>query len=356
VTGTIVRDARVPTALLGVGGYLPVRVVDNAEVCERIDSSDAWIRKRSGIRTRHVAGPGESVVDMAEAASRTAIERAGIDVGGIGAVIVATITHPYQTPAAAPELAARLGSTAGAFDLSGACSGFCQAVAVADGLVQAGAAEHVLVVGADRLTDFLDRDERTCAFLFGDGAGAAVVGPSPDGLAGVGPVVWGSDGARRELVGITPSWLDCREDPGHRAFVGAPAWPVLTMSGLEVYKWAVYEVAGTIRAALAAAGVEPAALDAFVPHQANLRIIDDLVRVLDLPGSVAVARDVTTVANTSAASIPLALDRMICDGALKPGGLVLQAGFGAGLSYAAQVLRLPVHAHARGPAGAGAPR
>lgn len=338
----IERRSPIATAMLSVAGYLPERIVDNDEVCTRIDSSDEWIQKRSGIRTRHIAADGESVVDLAEVAAREALCKAGVAGQELDAVVFATITHPYQTPAAATELAARLGSRAGAFDLSGACSGFCQGIAVADGLIQAGSARNVLVVGAERLTDFVDWDDRSSAFLFGDGAGAAVIGLAADGRHGIGPVVWGSDGDSRDLVGIRPSWLTTKSQRTERAFVADPVWPVLTMDGLEVYKWAVYEVVTQARVAAEAAGVELDALDAFIPHQANSRIVDDLVRVLRLPSSVAVSRDVLTSANTSAASIPLAMARMLKDGELPHGGLALLMGFGAGLSYAGQVVRAPL--------------
>ncbi len=324
--------------ILGLGHHLPGPAVANAEICERIDSTDEWIRKRSGIRSRHLA-TDDSVVDLAVRAGRNCLQACRLTPAEIDTVIVATITHPYQTPAAAPLVATGLGCRAAAFDISAACAGFCHAVAVADGLVRAGSARHVLVIGAERMSDFVDWQDRSTAFLFGDGAGAAVIGPSPDGAAGIGPVVWGSEGSRADLVDIGPTWIDCRDGSG--GFRPDAAWPVLRMAGLEVFTWACQEMAEVARQAVRRAGLDLGDLRAFVPHQANRRIVTALARALDLPEEVVVADSVVTDANTSAASIPLALSRLIEDGRVGPGDPALLLGFGAGLSFAAQVVRIP---------------
>lgn len=318
--------------LLGVGAYRPERVVTNEEICRHIDSSDEWIRERSGIVTRRWAAADEGVVDMAERAAVQAIERAGLAPRDVDAVLVASVTHPYQTPSAAAILTDRIGATpAAALDLSAACAGFCYGVGLAGDMVRAGSARHVLVVGAEKLTDFTDLTDRSTAFLFGDGAGAVVVGPSDS--PGIGPTVSGSDGSQWEAIRTSRSWLEVRD--------GDPTWPALTMAGQTVFRWAVWQMAPIARKALDAAGVAPEELAAFIPHQANVRIVDAMVKQLQLPESVVVARDIVDSGNTSAASIPLAMERLLAGGAVPPGGLALQIGFGAGLVYAAQVVRLP---------------
>lgn len=332
-TGTIATLAGSRhAAILGVGAYRPKRVVDNHEICKVLDSSDQWIRERSGIVTRHIAGDDESVIDMSEAAAKDAIEMAGIDPEQIGCIIVATVSHPYQTPAAAPLLAVRVGAdTAAAFDISAACAGYCHAVTLASDMVRSGSAEYVLVVGVERLSDFTDPTDRGTAFIFADGAGAAVIGPSD--TEGIGPTIWGSDGTKWDVIAQRDSWIDVREhDLG---------WPTIVMQGQAVFRWAVWGMAPVAQRALDAAGVKIEDLDAFIPHQANMRIIDAMAKQLKMPEDIVIARDIATAGNTSAASVPLATERLLREGLAPRGGLALQLGFGAGLSYAAQVIRLP---------------
>ncbi|NHA69725.1 beta-ketoacyl-ACP synthase III [Phycicoccus flavus] len=315
----------------GIGGYRPRRVVPNAELVDRIDSSDEWIRERSGIIERRFAGEGESVIDMSEFATTPALEMAGITADQLDAVIVATVSWPYQTPAAAPMLAERLGSKAAAFDISAACAGYCHGIALAGDMVRAGTAQHVLVVGVERLSDFTSLDDRGTAFIFADGAGAAVVSRSE--TPGIGPTVWGSDGAQWPAISQTESWIDV-----HEKNLG---WPHIGMAGQTVFRWAVWGMAPVAQQALDAAGVTADQLDAFVPHQANVRIIDAMAKKLDLPADLPIARDIAYTGNTSAASVPLAMERMIRHGEIPRGGLALQIGFGAGLSFAAQVVVIP---------------
>ena len=338
-TGTIV-DNRSPrhSRMLGVGAYRPERVVMNSEIVDKIDSSDEWIRERSGIVSRHFAADDESVIDMAEHASRQALEHAGITPDQIGFVLVATVTHPYQTPAAAPELAFRLGSTAPAVDISAACAGYCYGVAMASDMVKAGSADYVLVVGVEKLSDFTDPYDRGSAFIFGDGAGACVIGPSD--TPGIGPTVWGSDGAQRDAISQRQAWTEVRES-WKDAQADKAVWPNIGMAGQSVFRWAVWGMAPVAQQAIDAAGITAADLDAFIPHQANIRIIDAMVKQLKLPADIPVARDIVTTANTSAASVPLATARMLAEGEVASGGLALQIGFGAGLAYAAQVVVLP---------------
>ncbi|ADU48574.1 beta-ketoacyl-ACP synthase III [Intrasporangium calvum] len=336
--------------MLGVGAYRPDRVVMNAEIVDAIDSSDEWIRERSGIVSRHRAAENESVIDMAEHAARQALEHAGITADQLGFVLMATVTHPYQTPAAAPELAARLGSTAPAMDISAACAGYCYGVATASDMVKAGSVDYVLVIGVEKLSDFTDPHDRGTAFIFGDGAGACVIGPSD--TPGIGPTVWGSDGGQRDVITNRHSWLEIRDlldDGGVEAAavppsvegVTAKGWPALTMAGQSVFRWAVWGMAPIAQQAIDRAGIKVDDLDAFIPHQANIRIVDAMVKQLKLPPDIPVARDIVTTANTSAASIPIAMTRMLAEGEIPSGGLALQIGFGAGLVYAAQVIVLP---------------
>jgi 3-oxoacyl-[acyl-carrier-protein] synthase III len=332
-TLTTTKAGTTHARILGVGGYRPARVVTNEDVIQNIDSSDEWIRERSGIVTRHAAAADETVIDMSATAAEKALANAGVTADQLGCVIVATVTHLWQTPSAAAILAHRLGANgAAAFDISAACAGFCHALALADDMVRAGTAEHVLIVGVEKLTDMVDPYDRGTAFLFGDGAGAAVVGRSS--TPGIGPVVWGADGSQATAITQTESWQILKDDPGHK-------FPTLAMNGQQVFRWAVFQMAPVCEQALDAAGITAADLDAFIPHQANLRIIDAMVKKLELPESVAVAKDIVDTGNTSAASIPLAMERMLDNGGAPHGGLALLIGFGAGLAFAAQVVVLP---------------
>jgi 3-oxoacyl-[acyl-carrier-protein] synthase-3 len=319
--------------ITGIGAYRPERVVDNDEICRYIDSSDQWIRERSGIVTRRFAAPDESVVDMGEASAREALRSAGLTGADVDVVLVATVTHLLQTPAAAPLIAHRLGATpAAAFDVSAACAGFCHGVSLANDMVRGGTARHVLVIGVEKLSDITDPRDRSSAFIFGDGAGAVVVSASDE--PGIGPTVWGSDGGQWDVITQNQPWDQLRDDKDLE-------WPTLRMAGQSVFRWAVWQMAPVARKAIEAAGITPDDLDAFIPHQANVRIIDAMVKQLGLPEHVPVARDIVDTGNTSAASIPLAMHRMLDEGQAPSGGLALLIGFGAGLAYAAQVVRLP---------------
>jgi 3-oxoacyl-[acyl-carrier-protein] synthase-3 len=307
-------------------------VVTNDDVAGPIDSSDEWIRQRTGIVTRRRASKDVSLMDMAVAASLEAIEKAGIDPKEIGAVLFSTITHPFQTPSAATLLADKIGANpAPAFDISAACAGYCYGIAQADALVRSGMAKFVLVVGGEKLSDFIDPTDRSISFLLGDGAGAAIVGPSE--TPGISPTVWGSDGSKWDAVNMTSSLLDFRD--------GTASWPTMKQEGQTVFRWAVWEMAKVAKEALEVAGVKAEDLSALVTHQANIRIIDEMAKQLDLPDSVVVAKDIINTGNTSAASIPLAMHELLASGAVKSGGLALEIGFGAGLAFGAQVVVLP---------------
>jgi 3-oxoacyl-[acyl-carrier-protein] synthase-3 len=307
-------------------------IVTNDDIAGPINSSDEWITQRTGIITRMRASQDRSLMDMAVEASNEAIKKAGIKASEIEAVIFSTITHPYQTPSAAALLADLVGANpAPAFDISAACAGYCYGIAQADSLVRSGVAKYVLVVGGEKLTDFIDPTDRSISFLLGDGAGAAIVGPSDS--PGISQSVWGSDGSKWEAVGMTGSLLDFRDGTG--------AWPTLVQEGQTVFRWAVWEMVKVAKKALEVAGVKPEELDAIVMHQANERIIDEMAKQLGLPEHVVVARDIKTTGNTSAASIPLAMHALLEQGKIKSGDLALQIGFGAGLAFGAQVVVVP---------------
>jgi 3-oxoacyl-(acyl-carrier-protein) synthase III len=322
--------------ILSVGAYRPVRVVPNEEIAPLIDSTDEWIRQRTGIETRHIARPDESLLDMAEAAAQIALSRAKLTIADIDTIIFSTITYPFQAPSAASELAARLGNPkAATFDLSAACAGFCYGVGIANDLVRNRTAKNVLVIGGEKLSDFTDPTDRATAFIFADGAGAVVIGASETN--GIAPTIWGSDADNRDAITLTPSYLEYKAGKS----VDEVGWPAISQEGQRVFRWAVYEMAPVGKRAIEAAGLTSDQLAAFIPHQANERIIDSLAKSMGLPESVLVARDIRTTGNTSAASIPLAMDKLLTEHPELHGKSALLIGFGAGLVYAAQVVELP---------------
>ena len=319
-------------AMLGLGVHRPERLVTNDEICEVLDSSDEWIQTRSGIRTRRFAGEEETLIGMSVSAAEKALSAAGVTADQVGCVIVATSTHPEHTPASAPQVATALGITAAAFDISAGCAGFCHALNLAASMVRSGAESYVLVIGVEQLSRFMDPTDRGTAFIFADGAGAVVVGPSES--AGIGPTAWGSDGSQAHVITQTPSCMGARghTDADH---------PVVQMEGTAVFRWAPFAMAKVAHEALDLAGVSVDDLDAFIPHQANLRITQTLAKNIQLPESVAVATDVVDSGNTSAASVPLAMEAMLRSDEAEVGDTALLIAFGAGLSYAGQVVTLP---------------
>ena len=320
------------SAVLGLGLHRASRVVPNAEIIEAIDSSDEWIQQRSGIIERRWATPEETVQAMSVSAAREALADAGLQAGQLDCVIVATVSHMMQTPAVAAAVAHELGTNAAAFDISAACAGFCHGIALASDMVRAGSASHVLVIGVERLSDITDPTDRGTAFIFADGAGAAIVGLADE--PGIGPVVWGSDGEQYDLIRSREDWRDVMASE-------SPRMPHLVMQGSAVFRWASYTMAKVAEETLARTGITADELDVFVPHQANMRITDAMARAMKLPEHVTVARDIAHQGNASAASIPLALRQLVLDGEARSGDLALLIAFGAGLSYAAQVIRVP---------------
>ncbi|ROS62232.1 3-oxoacyl-[acyl-carrier-protein] synthase-3 [Frigoribacterium sp. PhB160] len=322
------------TRILGIGAARGDVVVPNADIVEPIDSSDEWIQQRTGVVTRVRASSDVHVVDLAETAAREAIEKAGIRPDQVGVVLVSTISGGVATPSVASLLAEKIGANpAAAYDISAACAGYAYGIAQADSFVKSGLAEYVLVVGAEKLSDFVDPTDRTISFLLGDGAGAAVVGASD--TPGIAPTVWGSDGSKWDAIRMTNTMQE------YRAGAGEIAWPTLRQEGPTVFRWAVWEMVKVAKQALERAGVTADQLAAFVPHQANMRIIDEFAKQLGLPETVVIGRDIATTGNTSAASIPLATHRLLEEHPELSGGLSLQIGFGAGLVFGAQVVVLP---------------
>jgi 3-oxoacyl-[acyl-carrier-protein] synthase III len=309
--------------ILAFGGYQPDQVVTNDDLARRVDTSDEWIRSRVGIESRRVAGPDESVTDMATVAGGKALAASGLSPADIDLVVVATCSTILPMPSVAAVAASRLGIVApGAYDLNAACAGFCYALAAVSDSVKAGSARNALVIGAEKMTDWLDWDDRSTCIIFADGAGAAVVTAVPDGEpAGIGPVVWGSAGDQGDKIQVTSR-------------TGA-----ITQDGQGVFRWAT-SLHPLALQACERAGISPSDLTAFIPHQANLRIIEALARKLGIPRE-RVADDIVHAGNTSSASVPLALSRMAEQGRLESGTPALLMGFGAGLSYAAQVITLP---------------
>ncbi|MFP7833170.1 beta-ketoacyl-ACP synthase III [Marisediminicola sp. LYQ134] len=307
-------------------------VVDNAALIGPIDSSDEWIQQRTGIITRTRASAEVSATDLATDAALEAIEKSGIEASAIDLVIVATISNVRQTPSMAAVVADRVGANpAAAYDTNAACAGFSYAVTQADALIRSGAAHNALVIGAEKLSDIVDPTDRSISFLLADGAGAVVIGPSDS--PGIAAPVWGSDGSKADAVGMNATLTEFRD--------GEAEWPTLRQEGQTVFRWAVWDMAKVAARALEAAGITADDLAAFIPHQANMRIIDEFAKQLGLPESVMIARDIATTGNTSAASIPLATHRLLDEHPELSGGLALQIGFGAGLVFGAQVIVLP---------------
>ncbi|RMD89346.1 MAG: ketoacyl-ACP synthase III [Alphaproteobacteria bacterium] len=318
--------------IAGTGSYLPARVMTNREVCETAtDTSDAWIVERTGIRQRHIAAEDERTSDLAVAAARRALEKAGLGAEDIDLIVLATATPDYTFPATATMVQAALGMTRGfAFDVQAVCSGFIYALATADNFLRCGQAKRALVIGAETFSRILDWEDRTTCVLFGDGAGAVVL----EAAEGCG------DASDR---GILTSHLHSDGRHLDKLYVdGGPSTTqtagVLRMKGREVFRHAVVHLAEVIEESLDAVGLTPADIDWVVPHQANKRILDGTARRLDLP----VEKVIMTVdrhANTSAASIPLALDEAASDGRIRRGNLVLLEAMGGGFTWGACLVR-----------------
>lgn len=324
------------TRIRALGHYQPQRVLTNHDLAKMVDTSDEWVQQRTGIVTRHLAAEEETVADLATAAAGKALAASGLSPEEIDLVTVATCSARDRCPSTAAQVAGRLGIPAAvAYDLNNGCAGFCTALAGAEHSVRAGAARNALVIGAEKMSDLVDWTDRSSCILLADGAGAAIVsgedreaGASATDAAGawtgIGPVVWGSDPTRGETVQLAGEWQ-----------------PKFVQEGQSVFRWATSDMPDVARTACERAGITPQELGGVVTHQANLRIVESIVRQLRLPESTVIARDVAVSGNTSAASVPLALSKLKEEGAIAPGAPVLLMAFGGGLSWASQVVRMP---------------
>ncbi|MEO3748714.1 beta-ketoacyl-ACP synthase III [Plantactinospora sp. B5E13] len=309
--------------ILALGHYQPSRVLTNDDLAQMVETNDTWIRERVGIVTRRIADT-ETVSDMAAAAADKALANSGLSPADIDLVVVATCSSVDRSPNVACRVAAKLGINApGAYDINTACSGFSYALGTVDHALQAGAARNAIVIGAEKLSDFTDWTDRSTCILFGDAAGAAVVtATGPDEPSGIGPVLWGSVPERSDAVRIE-GWR-----------------PYIQQEGQSVFRWATTALAPLALQACERAGVAPEEIAAFVPHQANLRIIEGIAKRLGMPNAV-IAKDIVESGNTSAASVPLALSKLVERREVPSGAPVLLFGFGGGLTYAGQVVRCP---------------
>ncbi|MEY4474103.1 MAG: hypothetical protein RL671_2407 [Pseudomonadota bacterium] len=317
------------SVIVGTGSALPIRAVSNQELSERVDTSDEWIVERTGIRSRHLAGEGETTASLATDAARAALAAAGIAPQDIGLIILATCTPDQTFPASATIVQDRLGCHGGiAFDVGAVCSGFLYAVTVADSMLRTGAAERALVIGAETMSRILDWEDRTTCVLFGDGAGAIVLEARE--VAEDGPGILASrlhaDGAHNELLYVDGG-------PSTTGTVGH-----IRMKGREVFRHAVVNLADVLGEVLADTSFKPEDVDWVVPHQANQRILDATAKKLGLPPEKVVVT-VDRHANTSAASVPLALDAAVRDGRIKPGDLVMLEAMGGGFTWGASLVR-----------------
>ena len=312
------------TRILGIGSAQPERVVTNDDLSKIMDTNDEWIRERVGIVERRFGDEKDTVVSMAVEAGAKAIAAAGLSPTDLDTVIVANCTTKQPIPNAAAQVAELIGiEAAGGFDLNAACAGFCYGLGVGSDLVRAGSSKRALVIGSEKLTDIVNPVDRSTAIIFADAAGAAVVGPSDE--PGIGPVVWGTAGDLVDMIGMTESTHIFQE-------------------GQSVYRWATTKIAPVALRALEAAGLTPADVDVLIPHQANLRIVEAIAKRLRKEGAredMVVADDIVYSGNTSSASIPMAMDHMRAAGRIHSGDVALLVGFGAGLSYAGQVVVCP---------------
>jgi 3-oxoacyl-[acyl-carrier-protein] synthase III len=310
--------------ILSLGHYQPSRVLTNDDLAQMVDTNDEWIRDRVGIATRRIAAPEETVADMAAAAAEKALASSGLTAADIDLVVVATCSSVDRCPNVATRVANKLGVNApGAYDLNTACSGFSYALGTVDHAIRAGATRNAIVIGAEKLSDITDWTDRSTCIIFGDGAGAAVVtATAEDEPTGIGPVVWGSAPEKGDSIRIE-GWR-----------------PYIVQEGQTVFRWATTAIAPLALQACERAGVALDEIAAFVAHQANVRIIDGIAKRMGLPNAV-IAKDIVESGNTSAASVPLALSKMVERREVPSGAPVLLFGFGGGLTYAGQVVRCP---------------
>ena len=306
---------------MGFGAAQPADSTSGEQIGARYGRTAEWIEARTGIRSLRRLNATESLVGLAEAAAREALTSSALEPSSVDTVIAATCSVDGGAPLISRAVSERLAPGAAYFDLNAACSGFCYGASTADALIRSGAAQNVLLVGAEQMSGIIDPDDLGTGIIFGDGAGAAVFGPNDTGRTAIGPVAWGSDGGQCELISFGDE-------------------PYMRMQGQQVFRWAVEKIHHVAKRACTLAGVTTDDIEVFVPHQANLRIGTAIAAKLGL-GHAVVSNDITVSGNTSAASIPIGLCRLVQAGKVRSGQLALIVGFGAGLTYAAQVIQLP---------------
>ncbi|GAA2514224.1 beta-ketoacyl-ACP synthase III [Pilimelia columellifera] len=310
--------------IVSLGHYQPSKVVTNDDLSKLVDTNDEWILSRVGIASRRIAAENETVADMATAAASKALAASGLTAADIDTIVVATCSSADRCPNVATRVARNLGVDApAAFDVNTACSGFSYALGLIDHGIRAGAIRNAIVIGAEKMSEMIDWSDRATCVIFADGAGAAVVSASDDATPAIGPVVWGSVPEKSDAIRVE-GWK-----------------PRVAQEGQTVFRWATTALAPLARETCEKAGIDPTELAAFIPHQANTRIIDGIVKRLGLTERTAVAMDIVESGNTSAASVPMALSKMVERGEIPSGAPVLLFAFGGGLTYAGQVIRCP---------------
>ncbi len=314
--------------IIGTGSYLPTKQLSNNDLSKIVETDDEWIFSRSGIKNRHIAATHETTSDMAVQAARKALESAGIQPNDLGGIIVATTTPDLTFPSTAALVQSKLGvdNNCMAFDIQAVCSGFVYALATANGFVKAGMDKPILVIGAEKMSSILDWDDRTTCVLFGDGAGAVVLQPTNDSIKGIISTHLHASGDHAEML-KTSGGPSSTQTTGH-----------LQMQGREVFKFAVDAMAGAVREAMDQNSLEPTDIDWLIPHQANSRIIESTAKKLGMPMEK-VVMTLQNHGNTSAASIPLALDTAVRDGRVRPGQTLLLEAMGGGFTWGAALIQ-----------------
>lgn len=341
----IKTDSSVGARIVSTGSYRPKNNVDNSRY-DVMGFSDEWIQKRTGIKSRGIADVdgGETLAFMSSEAAKKAMYKIGASIDDIGMIIFSTTTYPHATPSGASEIASILGGkNIATMDLNSACAGFCYSLEIASSLIKNGTTDNILVIGAETLQVNNNHNSPDVEFIFADGAGAVIVQKCLKEENGIGPAILGGDIENRNALILDTSWIDMRPQMLEKDENGnpIPKWPAMKMEGEKVFMFAVTTVADAMSSVLEKTGIGVQDIDVFIPHQANDRITQALTRRLGIPDNVVVSHDIEHTGNTSSGSVPLALDALIINGEVKSGDIALIGGFGAGLSYATQVIKLP---------------
>jgi 3-oxoacyl-(acyl-carrier-protein) synthase III len=341
----IKTDSNVGARIVSTGSYRPKNNVDNSRY-DAMGFSDEWIQKRTGIKSRGIADVdgGETLAFMSAEAAKKAMANLNVSIHDIGMIIFSTTTYPHATPSGASEIASILGGkNIATMDLNSACAGFCYSLEIASSLIKNGTTDNIIVIGAETLQVNNNHNSPDVEFIFADGAGAVIVQKCEKEENGIGPAILGGDIENRGALILDTSWIDMRPQMLDKDENGnpIPKWPAMKMEGEKVFMFAVTTVADAMSSVLEKTGITINDIDVFIPHQANDRITQALTRRLSIPENVIVSHDIEHTGNTSSGSVPLALDSLILGGSVKSGDIALIGGFGAGLSYATQVIKLP---------------